>query len=646
MRALVAPRLLLSAFRNAWSDVADALLRRERSERYYRSSNRVGATGLLVTVAITSIAAVVLGVGYGFATARGLPVSFGLVRALAGPVVYGGTLGVVTALVARAARIRDVRTTGLVALVAVLASYGVHWAAWASLVGPVIGDASSGDLAAGPSEVARIAHATLERGTFALFGVRGAVLAIGWVLEGVLVLASAPFLALYVATRRPYCERCGRWCSPPSPIVRLATGDFSGLRAALEARDFDRVADLPILVSGHAPVFVRLDAQICTGCRELCTLSARVVGRAFDEAGVQHDHEHVLVRWLLVTRDELNALARRTTVPLPLRPPSALELAAAAADARGRLSEGDPPVDGTHRWCAGLPSSGTRALSDDERDRLRHAGRRDASIGLGVLGATSCAVIGAMALLVIGGDVGVYLVGGALACFGSIALFPAGFVIAERLRRSSGLERDLATGEVERFEGRPRGAGLDETEERLLRVGILDPASDDHRVLDVLRHAGAVLAVDGRELSHPWVRATILEAGGGPASLDPGERSLTRAEREELDGRAAVARRSATTWTAVACIAAVPVAVAVAIGSVRFGWLVGLAALPLPFAAIGAWRYARSRRDAADLAHGRVRVIVGGDGRGGQITIERLAGSGRSWRYHDVPASWRVALDA
>jgi len=225
-------------------------------------------------------------------------------------------------------------------------------------------------------------------------------------------------------------------------------------------------------------------------------------------------------------------------------------------------------VSPAHRYGAGLPKVGTRALEDDEHSRVRRACRRatvwlvGASVGVAlsvsvalmlpdpwIAFGMSVAALASLTALVLGGvgvRVGVLL--GFLAQ-GGVSFMAAempearpphpllvtalelgtvavafGFVIARvhgalaLLRRRAELADDLRGGVVDRCAGRLRDLGDARTFRILLRRGDVLDAGPRHEI-ELLPRSGFVLRVDGHSPSRPLLAPIASIAPGAPHAL-------------------------------------------------------------------------------------------------------------------------------
>ena len=131
----------------------------------------------------------------------------------------------------------------------------------------------------------------------------GMPLATVWLHESMFIFGSALVIAARALKKRPYCEKCNRWCSGPKLLRRTVPTSLALLKSRLEAGDFGYVAQLPLPVRGFDSLeFVQYR---CESCWQLSTLSVI----SWSAKGSKKERKRVLIRHLLCTCDELNEMS-------------------------------------------------------------------------------------------------------------------------------------------------------------------------------------------------------------------------------------------------------------------------------------------------------------------------------------------------
>jgi hypothetical protein len=227
-------------------------------------------------------------------------------------------------------------------------------------------------------------------------------------------------------------------------------------------------------------------------------------------------------------------------------------------------------------WCAGLPLTAQRSLSDAEREALRAESgrlRRSGCLSLPLVPVCFLAMLLALAVSDSAERPGAAFLAATLLMLTAVALL-ANYV-RDCLRRGRLLRGDLREGYVKHFEGvldesvlswtiilsggrivHPRGPGppLDPTLALLLRLGLMRPDTTETQWVEALPVSGRVWRVNGQK-PRAWITAVWSEVAETPGyaaaasawlvpvsrspegTVSAGQRALSPSESEELRRR-------------------------------------------------------------------------------------------------------------
>jgi hypothetical protein len=99
----------------------------------------------------------------------------------------------------------------------------------------------------------------------------GTALWIVWAFEALFVLGAAAGTAVALVQRRPFCERCGQWCTERWKLYFAPSLPAGQFKTQLESQDFSNLEKLP--VGDKKQAFFRIDLHSCGVCHSLNTLS-------------------------------------------------------------------------------------------------------------------------------------------------------------------------------------------------------------------------------------------------------------------------------------------------------------------------------------------------------------------------------------
>ena len=100
--------------------------------------------------------------------------------------------------------------------------------------------------------------------------ISGAGVLVVWAIEALLLLGLTVLLADAEA-QKPYCERCGRWCTPkPLSLAGLGRAD---VEQALQLGDLMPLVDIAVRGDGDPARSLVLTGDVCEGCSDTAFLT-------------------------------------------------------------------------------------------------------------------------------------------------------------------------------------------------------------------------------------------------------------------------------------------------------------------------------------------------------------------------------------
>lgn len=277
---------------------------------YYRPSGRFEARGLFGMLVISLIAAVFLGLGYGFVAAYN-PLAFLnflftiLLAAVLGAITYGG---------AEVGKVRSLWVTGLVGLSMGLIALYIGWAAFSHVM-----------LSRGGASVwvwwppsLRQAIADLAREGRTLFFHSGLMsdraTRVWWIIEAFTIVVGTAFVAWVTLQSSPFCETCHEWTKNEFEDLKLGPcSDVAGLKARLERGELVALTELG---PPQNDAYTKAVLSACPKCKALgfLTLSKMIVQVTKD--GKTSESATELLANLVLQGERLAALrAMRPTTP-------------------------------------------------------------------------------------------------------------------------------------------------------------------------------------------------------------------------------------------------------------------------------------------------------------------------------------------
>lgn len=279
--------------------------------RYYRESGRFSIAALIVTVVGGLVWGLTASCLYAYCMYAlhdiSLEVSKGRVF-LSG--IFGVSIGWVPARILIIGKVRCKRYSLWLILVLTIVAYYMSWAAWLQMVTDHIFDLRrTFALALNPVQICRVAVKLTDNGVWRLDGLRfsGPWLVTVWAMEAVFILYASLATANLLLGRRPFCERCGKWCDAEKLIHSSDVVETAVLRQKLDTGSFAFVANLrPPKAFGRRLMFYR---QKCNTCGELVTLTVRAKTRVKDFRRVFFRRPVTVIDKLLIKKEDLQKIA-------------------------------------------------------------------------------------------------------------------------------------------------------------------------------------------------------------------------------------------------------------------------------------------------------------------------------------------------
>jgi hypothetical protein len=139
-----------------------------------------------------------------------------------------------------------------------------------------------------------------------------------WALEAVSVVGIAVSVGFAVLNHRPFCERCGIWCSRGAKLVLAAPRDVAQLQLQMEAHD---LRALESLGPGNKAID-HLDAVLdsCEQCRQFHTMSLTHVMIRRSKMGKPTVTNKMIVQHMLLDAGQaetLRQLSNKVTAKTP-----------------------------------------------------------------------------------------------------------------------------------------------------------------------------------------------------------------------------------------------------------------------------------------------------------------------------------------
>jgi hypothetical protein len=188
---------------------------------------------------------------------------------------FGALVGAASGTAMCWGKVRNKPLAGAVGFGASFFGLYVSWVAWIlHLIFPSVWLFYPVRAAMHPRGLWRAALAVNAAGTWSYGGgtpEHGTILWIVWIGEALLVLTAGTLVAVALVQRRPFCERCGQWCTERWKLYFAPSLSAAQFKSQLESQD---VAGLEKLTAGNKKqAHYRLDLHSCGVCHSLNTLS-------------------------------------------------------------------------------------------------------------------------------------------------------------------------------------------------------------------------------------------------------------------------------------------------------------------------------------------------------------------------------------
>ncbi|AKF09053.1 hypothetical protein [Sandaracinus amylolyticus] len=277
---------------------------------HYRHSNRLSLLWLPPALAVCGAIAFVAAFVYAYVMVY-VPV---VQLAFLLPLLFGAGMGAVIAFVLKKAKVRSPFIATGIAFLVTAGSYALSWIPWtyATFARADVPGLTFLDVLWPPSLVAMIAG-IYETGAWSIGtgggeAVSGVMLGVCWLMEALFVLGVVPFVAYGVAAGGVFCEKCERWCTYASDVMRLPVSAQRELAPRLDDRDLRVLTEVPRAQPYDNP-FLVVDLAMCSGCGETNTLSLTHVHRTQQGNREQIARTRV-VDHVLLTREQAEWVRR------------------------------------------------------------------------------------------------------------------------------------------------------------------------------------------------------------------------------------------------------------------------------------------------------------------------------------------------
>lgn len=251
-------------------------------QSYYSHSGKIPLVGLITLPAVGTITAAVLGVIYSYAIVY-IPFVYLNFFITVG---FGLIVGGVVALCAKGTKVRNQSFTLITTFAVMALGYYVAWGA--DVLARFGMDALPSPIVAWyPKVLTSYIAVFYEEGFWSLKGdmnVSGVFLASVWLIEAGVMAFSAWAAASSLLRESTYCETCDEWSQHRTDLARYSIGDEAALARRLEARDLEALSSRPGVFES-SPVYLMLNAHVCSTCDEHCYITVQKVTIKIDDKG-------------------------------------------------------------------------------------------------------------------------------------------------------------------------------------------------------------------------------------------------------------------------------------------------------------------------------------------------------------------------
>lgn len=271
----------------------------------YRHSGRFTIGGVVLGLLLGTAT----GIPLAFVYAWGLPLIPEAKLSCIATVIFGGSVGALTALGLKWGKTRNSVVAGIAAFsVATLALY-CSWAFWVKNTLHTFAhrEADASFLMFHPDRLWYVVKLINRYGTWGLSGgspEKGTMLWIVWAVEALAVLGLAALAAVAIIRHIPFCETCDRWCKAHS-LFLTAADDLAQLKTQIQNRDFSFLSKFA--AGSKRGSHLAASLYTCPSCNQLNTLTLRQTEIAKRKFGSPRMKSVSLANNLIVNQQEADA---------------------------------------------------------------------------------------------------------------------------------------------------------------------------------------------------------------------------------------------------------------------------------------------------------------------------------------------------
>lgn len=284
---------------------------------YYQSSGRSPVVGVLLSMGLSAIAAIVLAFAYAYLI-NYIPIA-GYITFLFS-IGFGIGMGFIAAFTLRLGKVRGKGASWLVFLVTALIGFVVSWVVWTYVtLNRAEIDVGLMDLFKNLGGTWAVIKGFNEAGAWSLRGwtPTGGILWVLWFVEAALIFGATLVMGLgHIGDEAAFCERCNVWCKSieGAAVVghdnNLPAGaePAETLKQRAEQSDWAYFSGLPQPdING---LFYRIDLHVCEQCKQTNTLTVQEVSVSVDKEGDRSENATAVVDKLLITPQDVEKLSQ------------------------------------------------------------------------------------------------------------------------------------------------------------------------------------------------------------------------------------------------------------------------------------------------------------------------------------------------
>jgi hypothetical protein len=274
---------------------------------FYRHSGKVSFFGVAVGLVIAAAMVIGLAPLYALVLVYNPSAYLGVVM----PFLFSAGIGWGLAFAMKKLGTRNAWVAPVLALGTAGAAYLVSWPLWVA-VWLWRGD---GDplLAFWPPSFVQLMASIYAEGVWTIgrsgSPVSGFLLGAVWAIEAIVVVVTAPLIALSVSGNGVYCERCQGWCTRADRTLRLDPAGESIVVERLNRRDLAALSETP-RVPDAQNTWTEASLDACEGCGGTNALLVEHVDRSYDNRGNAQLVRTTRVPHLLVSKEESDWIKR------------------------------------------------------------------------------------------------------------------------------------------------------------------------------------------------------------------------------------------------------------------------------------------------------------------------------------------------